>query len=106
VKLHIGKEIEKQIKLNGISKSEFARRIAKSRQNVEDILKRESIDSALLYKISSVLKFDFFEPYSNSLGINKPEDSTTTNKDKELESLKKEISYLEEINTLLKKNKK
>lgn len=105
MKLHIGKEIEKQIKLSGLSKSEFARRIAKSRQNVEDILKRQSIDSALLFQISSVLKFDFFIGYSDALGLTKSEDNTI-NLNKELDSLKKEISYLEEINALLKKGKK
>lgn len=59
MKIHIGKLIGKVVKEHGIQKSEFARRINKTRQNVDDIFKRESIDTELLFNISTVLKYDF-----------------------------------------------
>jgi hypothetical protein len=67
MKVHIGKLIGKVLKEHGIQKSEFARRINKTRQNIDDIFKRESIDTELLYNISLVLKHDFFQHYSSEL---------------------------------------
>ena len=69
MKIHIGKLIGKVVKEHGIQKSEFARRINKTRQNVDDIFKRESIDTELLFNISVVLKYDFFKHYSLDLKI-------------------------------------
>lgn len=54
-----GAEIKKVIKEKGMSVSEFARRINKSRENAYDIFKRKSIDTELLNIISQVLDFDF-----------------------------------------------
>jgi len=58
-RIHYGEEIEKRFKKNGMSKAEFARQIDRSRTDVYDIFKRESIDIKLLKKISKVLDFDF-----------------------------------------------
>ena len=42
----------------------FARKLCCNRQNVYDIFKRESIDTALLRRISNILKHDFFKDLS------------------------------------------
>lgn len=58
--IHIGQEIEARINQLNITASEFARRIDTSKQNVNRILKKESIDTATLQKYCEVLDFNFF----------------------------------------------
>lgn len=65
--IHIGEIIANRLLQTGMSKSEFARRIIKARQNVNDILKRQSVDTELLTAISKALKFDFFQYYVQDL---------------------------------------
>lgn len=54
-----GLEIKKVLKEKGMSVSEFARRINKSRENAYDIFRRKSLDTDLLSVISQVLDYDF-----------------------------------------------
>ena len=61
ISLHIGSLIERKIKEIGMTNSEFARRIKTSKQNVQDIFTRQSVDTKLLSRISDVLNYDFFE---------------------------------------------
>lgn len=61
--IHIGQLVEERIKEMGITKAEFGRRISTSRQNVNTILKKKSLDSEMLGNISEVLNFDFFTYY-------------------------------------------
>lgn len=58
--IHIGQEIEARINQLNITASEFARRIDTSKQNVNRILKKESIDTATLQRYCEVLDFNFF----------------------------------------------
>lgn len=58
--IHIGQEIEARINQLNITASEFARRIDTSKQNVNRILKKESIDTSTLQKYCEVLDFNFF----------------------------------------------
>jgi len=111
MKIHIGKLIRKHLEEIGQTKSEFARRINTSPQNIYGIFKRQSIDSELLRTISQCLKFDFFQYYSTTamvkgddktiitaLEMQKELDQVKT----EIELLKKENGYLKEINRLMK----
>ena len=66
----IGKIIEKRLGQIGMTKSEFARRINQSRQNINDILSRKSIDTDLLFHISVALDYDFFQYYVDELNEN------------------------------------
>ncbi len=59
-KIHIGQEIEARINQLNITASEFARKIDTSKQNVNRILKKESIDTATLQRYCEVLDFNFF----------------------------------------------
>ena len=61
VNIHIGNIIEKKLTELGMKKSEFAKRIHKQRQNINDLLSKESIDTNDLILISEILKFDFFK---------------------------------------------
>ena len=110
MKIHIGKIISKTLAAHGMNKSEFARRINKTRQNIDDILLRESLDTNLMLTICNVLQHDFFQYYAGQLKFNK---ASSLNKDlseikadlelqQENEDLKKEVAYLKEINDLLK----
>lgn len=129
MEMHIGKLIKERLQETGMKKSEFARRINKTSQNIYDIFERKSIDTGLLMTISEILRYDFFEPLSNHLDI----ENTNTNELKEMQAkfgstvgmftalnkcmsenqqqlleikhLKKEVEYLKEINSLLKKPK-
>lgn len=58
--IHIGRLIEERIKEVGMTKAEFGRRISTSRQNVNTLLRKESLDTKLLRKICRVLDYDFF----------------------------------------------
>lgn len=56
---NFGAEIRKVVDERGITISEFARRINKSRENAYDIFRRKSLDTELLSVISQVLDYDF-----------------------------------------------
>lgn len=126
MELHIGQLIKEQLERSGMKKTEFARRINRTSQNVYAIFERTSIDSALLASISEILNYNFFDvlavELNNKRGIRQelkkmPAEYTTHNsftlaleqceqktKFSELQigQLKKEIEYLKEINKLLR----
>lgn len=65
--IHIGKLIEDRLEKVGMAKAEFGRRIGTSRQNINTLLRKDSIHTSTLYKISKVLKMNFFEILSTEL---------------------------------------
>jgi len=99
--VHIGKIIKKFIDDKGINKSDLARRIETTPQNVYGILKRESIDTGLLTKINKALDFNFFVYY-----VPEKKPVIIQSDIKELEACKQEVEYLKEINTLLREKRK
>ena len=62
-KINIGELIDKRRKELGLSIRDFAAKISVSSGNAYDILKRESIDVALLQRVSVALDYDFFRHY-------------------------------------------
>ncbi len=121
VELHIGEIIEERLKEVGMTKSEFARRINRARQNINDILRRKSVDTDLLFEISKALSYNFFKVYDLELrsmeessdkvikepssGYSSQEDQLQECKD-ELSEAQKEITYLKKINNLLEEQLK
>ena len=117
MEVHIGKLILEKLKEQGISKSEFGRKINRSRQNVQDVFKRESIDTNLLSEVSKVLNYDFFQHLSRTKEVSLLMEDPGTYKRSELDKYKqkaadlskelklaqKELAYLKKINTLLEK---
>lgn len=65
--IHIGSIIKKRFDEQGVSVSWFARELCCDRTNIYSIFKRESIDTALLEKISIILDYDFFKHYSDDI---------------------------------------
>ncbi len=101
--IHIGHEIEARINELKISKSEFARRIGTSKQNVTRILERESIDTSTLAKYGEALDFNFFNLYADALNmiIKATDHSQAAGRDLHMASedavLSERIKHLEEL---------
>ena len=80
--IHIGKLIELELRKQERSVTWFANKLYCERTNVYSIFKRESIDTALLLRISIILRHNFFKYYMNEneecdLNTTKPENLTT-----------------------------
>jgi hypothetical protein len=80
----------------GISVTEFAKRINKSRENIFSMFTRKTIDTGLLQSISKVLAYHFFMHLS----------ITHYTLEEEIQLLKEENKLLKDYNKLLKKVKK
>ena len=65
-KIHLGNLIAQQLIKVGMTKAEFGRRIGTSRQNVNTILKKQSINTELLIQICIVLDYNFFADLESS----------------------------------------
>lgn len=65
--IHIGSLIEEQVRKQKMNVSVFAKKLNCDRTNVYDIFKRSTIDTELLYRISKVLNYNFFDLYSKKL---------------------------------------
>ena len=65
--LHIGHEIQQELRRQERSVAWFARRLACDRTNVYRIFDKESLDTRLLMRISTILQRDFFALYSQQL---------------------------------------
>ena len=89
---HIGEQIKSVLEKKGLSVTEFAKRINKSRENCYSILSRKTIDTGLLVKISSVLEYDFFDQFST-----KSQSNTVL-----IEQMREDIRMLKHYNALLK----
>lgn len=108
--IHIGKIIRKHLEEAGMTKSEFARRLETSPQNIYGIFKRRSVDTELLKSISRILYYDFFQYYSSGSLIVHDEKApygkdrvlTALDLQRELEKLRKEVDFLRNENHYLK----
>ncbi len=89
--IHIGEIIKRIVKEKGLSITEFGKRISTHRRNVYDIFIRESVDTALLQKISNVLEHDFFKYYI------KNDSKELIILHGKLQTLQKEIEYLKQL---------
>ena len=65
--VHIGHLIEEELRKQERSVTWFANKLYCDRTNVYSIFKRESIDTALLLRISNILKHNFFIYYTKEL---------------------------------------
>lgn len=62
---HIGNFIENTIHNQGRSVTWFAEQLGCTRVTVYNIFRRASIETEMLYKISKILQYNFFEKYSS-----------------------------------------
>lgn len=65
--LHIGTEIRKVSKKRRLGATFIAKQLGKTRANVNHIFTRKTIDTDLLFQLSVILDFNFFNLYSNAL---------------------------------------
>lgn len=91
----IGAQIREIVEQRGMTVTEFAKRINKSRENAYSIFSRKTIDTGLLKLISEVLEYDFFKQYSRDYAI----------LEQAFEANLAEIKMLREFNLLLRKAK-
>jgi transcriptional regulator with XRE-family HTH domain len=89
---NIGAQIKAVLESKGMSVTEFAKRINKSRENCYSIFLRKTIDTGLLQNISKVLQHDFFMQYSTSY----------KQMEEETQKLRDENTILKEYYSLLK----
>jgi len=113
--IHIGKQIQKRAEKLGIGPSKLATMVDTSKQNINAIYKRPSLNSELLFRFCDALHYDFFRYYTDidENGKLRDEEIKYDNSHllriRELEDLldkqRKEIRHLKETNTLLKQIK-
>lgn len=71
--MHVGRMIESIVRSQGRSPSWLAQQLHMVRVNVYDIFRRESVDSALLRRLSLILDVDLFRILSEDLQQTKAE---------------------------------
>lgn len=76
--INIGEEIQKEMENQNIGATVMAKKIDTNRRRIYRILEKNSIDTDLLFKVSKVLKHDFFKLYSDKLSENEPLSVTKT----------------------------
>ena len=74
--IHIGREIEAELRRQGRGATWLAQRLHCDRTNVYNIFKREGIDTILLQRIGTVLGRNFFTLYCQD-EINSDENDST-----------------------------
>jgi len=62
--IHIGKKIERVIHEQGCSVTWFAAQLGFTRVTAYNIFRRTDIDTDLLFRISALLRYNFFEYFS------------------------------------------
>jgi AraC-like DNA-binding protein len=70
--IHIGKDIKQHLKDNGHSVAWLARQMNCERTKLYRIFNSYYIDTETLFRISKILKHDFFAPYSLLLSQGEP----------------------------------
>ena len=68
-KINIGKRIKQKVDESKISKKELAKKIDRERTDIYHIYKNQSIDTALLVKISQAVEYNFLLEYFESKTI-------------------------------------
>jgi DNA-binding Xre family transcriptional regulator len=105
--LHVGKLVSKVLKEKGIKSIELADRIHTSKQNLNNIFKREHIDTSILLKLCAALEYNFFLHFcegellsptvKQEIAFLKQELKKANAK---IDEANKEITYLKKINLL------
>jgi len=67
--IHIGECIRYKLRNEQRSITWLARQVHQDRSSLGKLLKKESIDTQLLFKISLALQFNFFDCYSESFTL-------------------------------------
>jgi plasmid maintenance system antidote protein VapI len=68
--IHIGQLIREKMKEEGRSAAWLAKQLYCNRSNIHKIFQKQTIDTDLLFRISKIMKVDYFEFYSDALHVN------------------------------------
>lgn len=105
-KPHIGKIIQDKVNKSGMSVTEFAEKINLSRPAVYQMFNKQSVDCELLFRISLLLKENFFElmyyETEKMLGktsdiVKEPCNSFRTNIENKLEHIHQDLVSIKNI---------
>ncbi len=109
--VHKGEVIEKAVRSSGISITELAKRIGKSRRHIYYLFNNSNIDWEIIFKIGKVIHYDFSKDFTDLEKLNKyrakdrlsvtVEDTTVYNNDPDYWK-NRYIELLEDYNKLLK----
>lgn len=67
--INLGERIQQELKQQERSISWLARKMGCNRTGVYRILKKNSIDTALLFQISQILNYNFFQELSKNMNL-------------------------------------
>lgn len=99
MEIHIGQKIKQIAKSKGIGATELAKILKRTRANVGQIFSRKSIDPDLLYKISKILDYNFFELYAEKFrqekGLKSPAQDLETQLKTQKENNELQQKYIE-----------
>ena len=97
--LHIGRIINKHIIDNHVNRIALAQQINNTRQNIDNIVKRKSLDTVLLFNISNALKTNLFEHYTSQLNFitSEPSELTIQHLNEKITMLQKQIEIQEKL---------
>ena len=65
--IHIGEAIRKQVEEQGRTSVWLARELGCHRTNLYKIYDKRSLDTSVLLRVSRILRYDFFQLYSQEL---------------------------------------
>lgn len=102
--IHIGREIKKVMKQQGMNATELGKIIGKHYTLVYGMLRKPHLHCSQLAEISQALGQDFFSHYCQCPQQGQVHQQTET-LEKQIQELRKENAYLKEINELLKGKK-
>lgn len=74
--IHIGKEIENELRRQGRGATWLAKRLHCDRTNVYNIFRREGVDTILLQRVGAILHRNFFVLYCQGSGVDAENNST------------------------------
>lgn len=98
MELHIGNTIKAVAKSKGVSTIDLAKRIPMTRQNLDKIYRKKTVDTELLFLISKALEFNFFRLFSDKFRGKPQTDAINGSEDPEdiLDELRKHYLVMEE----------
>ena len=103
----MGREVKRLLEEKRISSVQFARKMGMQERSIYDMLKRHYFHTELLLKVSKVLETNLFLHYitPEDLPTNPELQAKIDDMKEQNYALQKELSYLKEINQLLREKK-
>ena len=104
--MHKGQVIQKAVKESGITITQLAKKLKKSRQSIYNIFDNPQVPLDIIMEIGKAIHYDFSKDFKQLKSYSSQSDSTMAEEGKVEYWKQKYISLLEEYNQLLKGKKK